>query len=76
MTTDISKIDLDGTYSYADYLTWNFKERIELIMGKIFKMSPAPAMKHQRIAFRLTMAVGNFFENILVKYFLLPLMYV
>jgi hypothetical protein len=25
-------------FTYADYLTWNFKERIELIRGKIFKM--------------------------------------
>jgi hypothetical protein len=72
MTTDISQIDLNGTYSYADYLNWNFKERIELIMGKIFKMSPAPAMKHQRIAFRLTMAVGNFFEKHPCQVFFAP----
>jgi hypothetical protein len=34
-------------FTYADYLTWNFKERIELIRGKIFKMSPAPTVNHQ-----------------------------
>ena len=37
-------------FTYADYLTWNFKERIELIRGKIFKMSPAPTITHQRIS--------------------------
>lgn len=36
-------------FTYADYLTWNFKERIELIRGRIFKMSPAPSFSHQKI---------------------------
>lgn len=35
MTTDISQIDLNSNYHYADYLTWKFKERIELIMEKM-----------------------------------------
>ena len=37
-------------FTYADYLTWNFKERVELIRGRIFKMSPAPTVTHQRIS--------------------------
>lgn len=46
------ELDLNGTYTYSDYLKWNFEEsgisqRIELIKGKIFKMSPAPSRKHQ-----------------------------
>ena len=40
-------------FSYADYLTWHFKERIELIKGKIFKMSPAPLVSHQTISMNL-----------------------
>lgn len=36
-------------FTYADYLTWNYKERIELIKGRIFKMSPAPLFTHQAI---------------------------
>jgi len=40
-------------FTYADYLTWNFKERIELIRGKIFKMSPAPTFTHQRISMNI-----------------------
>ncbi|NJO93001.1 MAG: Uma2 family endonuclease [Chloroflexia bacterium] len=31
-------------------MTWRFKERLELIKGKIFKMSPAPAREHQSIS--------------------------
>lgn len=72
MTTDISQLDLDGTYSYADYLNWNFKERIELIMGKIFKMSPAPAMKHQRIASRMASQMYDSFKNKPCEVFFAP----
>lgn len=39
-----------ATYSYADYLTWAFEERIEIIKGKLFKMSPAPSTSHQEIS--------------------------
>ncbi len=46
----LSDLDLSKTYSYADYLQWKFEERIELIKGRIFKMSPAPGSKHQEIS--------------------------
>lgn len=49
MITDFNQLDLNKTYSYADYLLWQFDERLELIRGKIFKMSPAPSTKHQKI---------------------------
>ena len=39
-------LDPKGTYTYADYLKWTFEERLELIKGKIFNMSPAPARRH------------------------------
>lgn len=42
-------LDLNRLYQYADYLRWQFKERVELIRGRIFKMSPAPAVNHQAI---------------------------
>jgi Uma2 family endonuclease len=59
---NISELDLDGVYSYADYLLWRFEERVELIRGKIFKMSPAPNTKHQRISSRLHATFFNFLE--------------
>lgn len=50
MITKFSDLDLNATYSYADYLQWKFSERVELIKGRIFKMSPAPSVKHQRVS--------------------------
>lgn len=52
--TRLSQLDMDKTYSYADYLLWQIKERIELIKGKILQMSPAPSRYHQRVATTLT----------------------
>ena len=36
-------------YTYGDYLTWPDDERWEIIDGIAYNMSPAPAVKHQRI---------------------------
>ena len=41
--TDISQLDPKKQYTYADYLTWQFSEPVELIKGWIYKMSPATA---------------------------------
>jgi len=46
----LSDLDLSKTYSYADYLQWTFEDRLELIKGKIFKMTPAPNLYHQDIS--------------------------
>ena len=51
----LEDIDLSLTYSYANYLTWLFDDRVELIKGKVFKMSPAPSPLHQEIS-------GNIFS--------------
>jgi len=41
--TTVNELDaVYGRYSYADYLSWKIKERLELIKGKLFRMSPAP----------------------------------
>ncbi len=37
-------------HSYADYLKWDLDERIELIKGRIFKLSPGPNRLHQKIS--------------------------
>jgi Uma2 family endonuclease len=57
--TNINKLDLKGSYTYADYLTWNFKERLELFRGQIFKMSPAPNRNHQTISARIHLIFAN-----------------
>lgn len=63
MITDIQQLDENKMYSYADYLTWKFQERLELIKGKIFKMSPAPSTFHQRVSMNLTGILWNKFKN-------------
>jgi Uma2 family endonuclease len=60
--TDINSLDLNKLYTYSDYYTWKFQERVELIKGKIFKMSPAPSRQHQKIAVTLT---GIFYNHFL-----------
>ena len=50
-------------FTYADYLTWNFKERIELIRGKIVKMSPAPSVAHQKISANIENGFALFLKD-------------
>lgn len=53
----------DVLYSYADYLRWSFEERVELIKGKIYKMSPAPKRSHQKIDVALVANIYNFLTD-------------
>lgn len=61
--TNINQLDLNGVYTYADYLLWKLEERVELFKGKIFKMSPAPNVKHQKISRNLTIEIGCLFKH-------------
>ena len=72
MVTDINQLDLNKTYSYADYLTWMFQERLELFKGKIFKMSPAPSMYHQKVAGNIHGILWNKFKNHSCNLFVAP----
>ncbi|CAG5068299.1 hypothetical protein DYBT9623_01028 [Dyadobacter sp. CECT 9623] len=69
---DINQLDLNGTYTYADYLLWQFEERLELIKGKIFKMSPAPSRTHQTISAKFHLAIGGFFKAHYCQVFYAP----
>ena len=51
--SEVKEPDLAGTYTASDYLSWTFDGLMELIRGKIHKMSPAPASNHQRLVGRL-----------------------
>jgi len=44
----ISDLDPNGYYTYEDYLTWTFPERVKLFKGKPFEISPAPNRRHQK----------------------------
>jgi Uma2 family endonuclease len=63
MITSIDQLDLTKTYSYADYLKWRFEESVELIKGKVIRMSPAPTTSHQRVSLNLTLEFGNYLKG-------------
>lgn len=70
--TDINQLDLTQTYTYADYLLWQFTERVELIKGYIKKMSPAPSLLHQKVSLSLTLEIAPFFKNGSCNLFVAP----
>ena len=63
MITDIKQLDFDKVYSYADYLTWLFQDKLELFKGKISQMSPAPNRFHQSVSRELTGILWKSFKN-------------
>jgi hypothetical protein len=63
MITDIKELDLNKTYTYADYLTWQFDDRVELLSGKIFSMGSTPNTTHQRISRELAGVLYHFFKQ-------------
>ncbi len=67
-----SDLDLTKSYTYADYLTWDFPERLELLLGRIFRMSPAPSTGHQDISMKLSGAFFSYFRNRTCKVFAAP----
>ncbi|RYE21452.1 MAG: Uma2 family endonuclease [Sphingobacteriaceae bacterium] len=68
----LSDLDLSKTYTYADYLQWKFDERIELIKGKIFKMSPALSSFHQDISGNISFALKLFLLKKNCKVYVAP----
>ncbi|NII83893.1 MULTISPECIES: Uma2 family endonuclease [unclassified Pedobacter] len=58
-----NELDASLTYSYSNYLNWLFPERVELIKGKIFKMSPAPSRVHQEVAGSIFLNLGIFLKD-------------
>jgi Uma2 family endonuclease len=61
--TDISTLDPSKQYTYADYLTWQFSERVELIKGWLYKMSPAPRRIHQKVEGAIFNKFFNYLES-------------
>ena len=59
----LSDLDLSKTYNYADYLQWTFEDRLELIKGKVFKMTPAPAAIHQRLSWVISGELYSFLKK-------------
>ena len=45
-----SALPQDRRYTWTEYQTWSDDERWELIDGVAYNMSPAPSIRHQRVA--------------------------
>ncbi|MBL7745584.1 MAG: Uma2 family endonuclease [Chitinophagaceae bacterium] len=69
--TQVEEPDPSLNYTYADYLKWNFEERLELFRGKIFRLS-ASNTRHQATAGHLFLAIGNFLKRQKCKPFIAP----
>ncbi|QPH41955.1 Uma2 family endonuclease [Pedobacter endophyticus] len=65
-------IDASLTYSYSNYLNWLFDDRVELIKGKVFKMSPAPSRVHQEICGNIFVSMKTFIEKSPSKVYTAP----
>lgn len=70
--TDISQLDLNKEYTTVDYLSWKFKERVELLKGYVAKMSLSPDSGHQIISWNLTSEFSIVFKNKPCKAFAAP----
>jgi len=70
--TQLSQLDFNQCYSYADYVTWQLDEMIELIKGKIIVMSPAPNVRHQRISMNLSGMLSIYFKHKSCQVFAAP----
>lgn len=67
--TNINQLDpTNGLYTYAEYLLWKFEERVELLKGKVFRMS-APSINHQRVSRKLSTKIENYLEGNLSEIF-------
>lgn len=72
MITNFDELDLNRKYSYADYLTWKFQDFVEIIRGKIYKMSPAPLRYHQQISVRITSDIDHYLRRKSCKVYSAP----
>jgi Uma2 family endonuclease len=59
MITSLQQLDLTKTYTYADYLTWQFDDYVELLKGKIYRMA-APSRRHQMVTGNLYATIRHF----------------
>jgi Uma2 family endonuclease len=68
---EVKEPDLSGSYTYSDYLSWRWSEMVELIQGKIYKMS-APTSTHQTVTGELFRQIANHLKGKKCKVFVAP----
>lgn len=52
-----------GGYTYEDYLKFDLDYMVEVIRGKLFKMSPAPGSTHQEVSSNLSGMIWNYLKG-------------
>lgn len=72
MISDFNQLDLSKRYTYTDYLTWRFKERVELFRGWVQKMSPAPSRRHQEVTNRINVSLFNYLDQKQCRVYVAP----
>ena len=60
---ELANLDLSKTYSYADYLCWDFKERVELISGHVYEMMSGLGSRHQFLCVKMILKLGNYMKG-------------
>lgn len=62
MITSLDQLDFNKKYTYADYVLWQFPERVELLKGKLFPMA-VPNVNHQKVSGNLYFKLQLYFVN-------------
>lgn len=70
--TSFAQLDPTQTYSYADYLTWQLTELVELVKGRVWQKSPAPKMLHQRYVTHTVRVFANHLAGRRCEVFIAP----
>ena len=65
-------IDYNKVYTYGDYLKLEIDEMVEIIRGKIFRMSPSPRIKHQSVSLNILNRIFNALKGQKCKVFHAP----
>ena len=65
-------IDYNKVYTYGDYLKLEIDEMVEIIRGKIFRISPAPRIKHQSVSLNILNRIFNALKGQKCKVFHAP----
>jgi Uma2 family endonuclease len=67
----VEEPDPSISYTYADYLKWNFEERLELFRGRIFRLG-APNLRHQQISQNLLIVAKPLLKDKKCNIFIAP----
>lgn len=59
-------------YTYRDYLQFTFDEMVEIIKGKLFKMSPGPSTDHQKVSRNISGILYNYLKGRKCQFFSAP----